>query len=313
MQYQEWLTEWLEAYIQPCAKQRTFTRYQEIVRQHIIPALGLLELEEVTPFAVQRFASELLRSGNLRTGGGLAPNSVNAVITVVQGSLKTAQALGYTAPCGVGQLRRPRPGERKIECLSGAEQKALEQCILQKKQPRLYGILLCLYTGLRLGELLALEWTDFDFARGELHVSRSCYDGRNRDGVFSRITDSPKTVSSMRTVPLPGQLLPLLCEAREASRSVYFVSNGERAVPVRSYQRTFRRLQQNLGLPRRGFHSLRHTFATRALECGMDVRTLSEILGHRSPTVTLNRYAHSLPEHKKAMMNRLGSRFPAVE
>lgn len=84
------------------------------------------------------------------------------------------------------------------------------------------------------------------------------------------------------------------------------VADGEEPVSVRSYQRSFELLQKKLKIPRRGFHSLRHTFATRALECGMDVKTLSEILGHKNPTITLNRYVHSLMEHKRDMMNRLG-------
>lgn len=81
---------------------------------------------------------------------------------------------------------------------------------------------------------------------------------------------------------------------------------GSNAVSVRSYQRSFELLLKRLNIYHRGFHSLKHTFATRALECGMNVKTLSEILGHKNPTITLNRHAHSLLEHKAAMMNRLG-------
>ena len=84
------------------------------------------------------------------------------------------------------------------------------------------------------------------------------------------------------------------------------MSMGGNAVSIRSYQRSFELLLKRQNIVHCGFHSLRHTFATRALECGMDVKTLSEILGHKNPTVTLNRYAHSLLEHKAAMMNRLG-------
>ena len=101
-------------------------------------------------------------------------------------------------------------------------------------------------------------------------------------------------------------IMPMLREIKKKSRSIYVVSNGENGISIRSYQRTFTLLQKSLNIPHRGFHSLRHAFATRALECGMDVKTLSELLGHKSPTVTLNRYAHSLPEHKKEMMNKLG-------
>ena len=306
MKYQEWLINWLNNYIQPSSKQRTYTRYSEIVNQHIIPKLGELDLNELTPFTLQCFVTELLNSGNLKTGKGLSPNSVNAIITVMQNSLKTAYALGYMNDYTADKIKRPKTGEKKVECFSSAEQKKMEQYIMSKDKPKLFGVFLCLYTGLRIGELLALEWTDIDFVKGELRVNKTCHDGKDQDGVFGRITDIPKTQASIRTIPLPKQFMPLLREAKKKSHSIYIVSNGEKPISIRSYQRTFATLQKNLAIPHRGFHSLRHTFATRALECGMDVKTLSEILGHKNPTVTLNRYVHSLMEHKKEMMNKLG-------
>lgn len=109
-----------------------------------------------------------------------------------------------------------------------------------------------------------------------------------------------------RVIPLPKQLLPLLKGIKKKSDSPFVVSANGKPVSIRSYQRSFELLLKRLNIPHKGFHSLRHTFATRALECGMDVKTLSEILGHKNPTVTLNRYAHSLMEHKADMMNRLG-------
>ena len=306
MKYQEWLDEWLYHYIQPTSKRRTYERYGEIVNQHIIPALGETELNALTPFAMQRFVTDLLNGGNLKTGAGLSSNSVNAIITVMQSSLRTAYTLGYADSYTADKIQRPRSVEKKVECFSLTEQKKIEQYILNQNKPNLFGVFLCLYTGLRIGELLALEWSDVDLKKGELRVNKTCYDGKGLEGGFLRITDVPKTPCSVRTVPLPRRLIPLLREAKKKSRSIYVVSNGEKSIAVRSYQRTFTLLQQRLEIPRRGFHALRHTFATRALECGMDVKTLSEILGHKSPTVTLNRYVHSLPDHKRAMMDRLG-------
>ena len=162
-------------------------------------------------------------------------------------------------------------------------------------------ILLCLYSGLRIGELIALRWSDIDFTKGLLTVSKSCHDSKN-----GLIIDEPKTATSRRVIPLPKQLLPILKSIKKKSDSPFVVSANGKPVSVRSYQRSFELLLKRLNIPHKGFHSLRHTFATRALECGMDVKTLSEILGHKNPTVTLNRYAHSLIEHKADMMNRLG-------
>ena len=136
-------------------------------------------------------------------------------------------------------------------------------------------------------------------------MSKTCHDG-NDGNKHIRIIDSPKTAHSRRVIPLPKQILPFLKNIKRRSKCEYIIADGSKPVFVRSYQRTFELLLKKLDIPHKEFHSLRHTFATRALECGMDVKTLSELLGHKNATVTLNRYAHSLMEHKTEMMNRLG-------
>ena len=306
MLYKEWLSNWLENYVQPSAKQRTYTRYKEIVEQHIITQLGELDLSEITPYVLQCYVTELLKCGNLRSGKGLSANSVNSIITVIQNTLKTAYAMGMVSEYIGDKIKRPRASEKKVECFSVSEQKKIEQYVLNKGNTRFFGVLLCLYTGLRIGELLALEWSDIDMSKGELRVNKTCHYGKGENGVFGRITDIPKTQSSIRTIPIPKQLMPRLRDVKKKSHSTHIVSNGSNLISIRSYQRSFASLLKKLNIQHRGFHSLRHTFATRALECGMDVKTLSEILGHKNPTVTLNRYAHSLMEHKKEMMNKLG-------
>ncbi len=306
MKYRDWLENWLTNYIQPTAKHRTFTRYSEIVRRHLSPGIGMHELKELAPYTLQCYVTDLTTGGNLKNGKGLSANTVNSLITVMQNSLKTAYVLGYIKEYTADKIKRPKAQEKKIECFSLAEQKQIEEYVLNSGKEKLLGILLCLYTGLRLGELLALEWSDISLEKAELNVNKTCYYDRNEDGVFGRIVGTPKTASSRRTIPIPKQLLPLLKQAKRKSRSRYIVSNGEKEIVYRSYQRSFESVLRKLQLPHRGFHSLRHTFATRALECGMDVKTLSEILGHKNPTVTLDRYAHSLMEHKKEMMNLVG-------
>ena len=306
MLYREWLSDWLGNYVKPSSKMRTYARYEEIVKRHIAAQLGDLELTEITPYTLQCYVTKLLQVGNLRTGMGLSVNSVNTIITVIQSTLKTAHSLGLTEEYSGDRIKRPRTSEKRIECFSVIEQKKIEQYILNEKGTRLFGVLLCLYTGLRIGELLALEWADIDMKKGELQVNKSCHYGKDEKGVFRRIIDIPKTQSSVRTIPIPRQLMLRLREEKKKSRSIHVVSNGKNPISIRSYQRSFSTLLKKLNVPHRGFHSLRHTFATRAVECGMDVKTLSELLGHKNPTVTLNRYAHSLIEHKREMMNRLG-------
>lgn len=309
MKYQEWLNEWLENYVRPSSKAKTHTRYKQIIDSHLIPRLGQYELEELTPQILQHQIVNLGKCGNRRTEKGLAPSTVNLIVSVIQESLETAHTIGESRVYSADKIKRPRIEEKKIECFTTSEQRILEEAVKNDKRPKTFGILLCLYTGLRIGELLALEWSDIDFDKRELSISKTCHDSKDEFGNYIRFVNPPKTSTSMRIIPIPKQLMPMLRETKKKNSSRFVVGNGDKIISVRSYQRTYELMLKKHGLPHRGFHALRHTFATRALECGMDVKTLSELLGHKNPTVTLNRYAHSLMDHKKDMMNRLGKLF----
>lgn len=309
MKYQEWLIEWLENYVRPTSKMKTHARYEQIVHSHLIPRMGAYELEELTPQLLQHQIVDMGKRGNRRTGKGLAPSTLNLIVAVIQDSLTTAYSIEITKVYAADKIKRPRIEEKKVECFTVAEQKVLEEAIKNDRRMKTFGILLSLYTGLRIGELLALEWTDVDFDKRELSISKTCHDSKDECGRYVRFVNPPKTSTSMRVIPIPKQLIPLLREMKKKNSSKYVVGDGDKVISVRSYQRTYELILKKHGLPHRGFHALRHTFATRAIECGIDVKTLSEILGHKNPTVTLNRYAHSLMEHKKDMMNRLGKLF----
>ena len=309
MKYGIWLDEWFCNYIRPSSKSRTSERYSEIIEKRLKVKLGKYELDELTPLVLQRYITELIESGNMKTGKGLAANSVNGIITVIQNSLKLAYALGTIKEYAADKIRRPKTKEKEVTCFTLSEQKKIERAALSGKKTKWLGIVVCLYTGLRIGELLGLEWKDVDFQKGVLTVSKSRHEGKDENGRYAQIVESPKTVSSRRCIPLPKQILCELRLLKRKSRSVYVISNGERSIPVRSYQRSFERLLKKLDIPHKGFHALRHTFATRALECGMDVKMLSELLGHKDPAVTLRRYVHSLMEQKKEMMNKVGNTY----
>lgn len=305
MKYKDWLFDWLENYVKPSSKIRTYQRYEKICSLHIIDKLGETEISELSIMDLQKFVTDCLTAGNRKNGKGLSVNFVNSIISVLQNSLKTAQLIGLISTYDGDKIKRPKMQEKQVECFSLLEQKQIETAVLSSKKDKLFGIVLCLYTGLRIGELLALEWSDIDLEKKIIAVSKNCYDG-NKDGVYCRIIDTPKTSSSNRIIPIPKQIVPLLKDLKKKSKSDFIIADGTKPVFVRSYQRTFELLLKKLDIQHKGFHALRHTFATRALECGMDVKTLSEILGHKNATITLNRYVHSLMEHKQEMMNRLG-------
>lgn len=196
--------------------------------------------------------------------------------------------------------------EKQINCLTKAEQECLEQYILDGKKQYYYGFLISLYTGLRLGELLALKWTDVDFENRISKVNSTISKCVENHKVII-IEDAPKTISSIREIPLTSTLVKIFKSLR--SESVYVLCNkfGER-MDYRGYQTSFARLLKKLNIKHYGIHSLRHTFATRLLENGVDIKTISELMGHSSPTVTLNRYVHTNMDNKRIALQKLNKK-----
>lgn len=299
MLYREWLYEWLELYVKASAKERTYQKYRRQAEKYILPALGDCDVNALTAVGLQKFSVSLSECG-------LAPNSVNFILAVLKSSLKKGVQLGIIEKQYGDAIVRPRNRPNAVSCFTKEEQQKIENYILKQKNPYLFGILLALYSGLRIGELLALTWEDIDLQRGTLSVTKSCYD-KWENGRYIKAIDTTKTKSSERVIPLPRQIVVHMRALKKQTDSRYVVV-GKTAwgAQVRPYQRAFERLLKKLNIKHRGFHALRHTFATRALEVGVDVKTLSEILGHRDPSITLRRYTHSLMEHKKEMMNRVG-------
>ena len=299
MKYEEWAKDWLEYQVRPTTKQRTYERYSSMIRLHIAPSIGGYDIDKLGAYVLQKFTVSLREKG-------MSSSTANGVISVLKSSLRAAVAFGIVDAQYSDRIIRPKVIEKQVMCFSKNEQYRIERHIFTKGKQKHFGIVLCLYTGLRIGELLALTWSDLDLNRGLLSVSKSCHDSWE-NGQYVKVTDTPKTRSSVRVIPLPRQLLPYLKKLKSASHGEYVVSKGTLyGEQVRTYQKMFEHMLKKLRIEHKGFHALRHTFATRALECGMDIKSLSEILGHKNPNITLNRYVHSFLEHKREMMNRLG-------
>lgn len=296
MIYSEWAGIWYRNYVQPYKKISTTQKYRDVLKKHVIPILGYVPVKALNGEIIQRFVCKLNET--------YSSGTVNTVIAVLLKSLNDARINGVISAGDMPAFHRPQKVLRRVECFNSKEQRSIEKYILESKKKRLFGIIICFYTGLRIGELLALEWSDVDLENGRLNVNKSCHYGRDVNGVYKRIVEAPKTESSDRIVPIPQELTKYF-KMMDTGDCLNVVSHNGKPVPTRTYQAAFTSILKKLGIENRCFHSIRHTFATRALESGMDVRTLSELMGHKNPSVTLSRYAHSLIEHKTLMMEKL--------
>lgn len=312
MKTKNWLETWLNKYVKHTVKLRTFERYNYNIEKHINPILGELELCELSASVLQDFILHKLEKGNLKTGGPLANNSVIGIVNIIKGALSTAVSLEIIDKESTNKIKLPTPTEKPIDAFEKQDQQKIEQYCLNSKKFNHFGIVLCLYTGLRIGELLAPTWDDIDFTNGLMKVDKEAYRYK-QNGVWHTIIDKPKTKSSIRIIPLSKTLLFKLKEIKKKSGYEHIIStNKNTIVDTRSYQKTYERILRKLNIPYKNFHSLRHTFATRAVELGIDVKSLSEIMGHKNPTVTLQRYTHSLLSYKSEMMNKMGKMLNAI-
>lgn len=308
MKLKDWLDYWTTTQLKHNIKQRSYNSYTNIIENHIKPDLGKYDLDELTPIILQNFIINQLEKGNLKTGGRLANSTVILIINILKQSIKEANIFEITTKNNTNKIKLPDLEGTRISAFEKWEQAKLEKYCLNNRinKPAYVGIIICLYTGLRIGELLALTWKDIDFDNCTISISKSEYEGKI-NGKIQISVDTPKTKNSNRIIPIPKQICLILRKIKKKTRSIYVISTkNNKMVSIRAYQRTFERILIRLSISYRNFHALRHTFATRALEFGIDVKTVSEILGHKNPTVTLQRYAHSLMSYKRIVMNKFG-------
>lgn len=303
--FKDWLIKWLESK-KNSIKYRTFLRYSELIKLHIKEGLGGFAIEDLTLQIVQDFVNTQMQSGNLNNGEGMSTSSTKTMISIIKNSLDYAVDCGVLEQNKVSRLKNPKSVEKFVDAFTLQEQKKIENYILNNGRKNHIGIIICLYTGLRLGEMLSLSWQDIDFEHSMLMVNRTYAVVKNEIGEYKPHIDTPKTFNSHRAIPLPQFIIKQLKRLKKESQSEYVICTcNNTLVSPRSFQRTFEKITKKADVPKKNFHALRHTFATRALENGMDVKTLSEILGHKNPMITLTRYGHSLIETKRRMMNSL--------
>lgn len=310
MTTQTLLLEWLEKFQKEHIKARTYNRYQGLIEMHIVPALGDRDISSLSRKEIQNFLINQKKDGNMRSKETLSATSTNMMLSLLNLAFEYACDMEYIKENPCIRIRRARADTKKVEAFSTDEQRAVEAEIAKSGDRRLHGIILCLYTGLRLGELIALTWSDIDFKLGTLKVTKTAYRAQNEYGIWNLCIDTPKTESSERLIPLPKYITDMLSQDRNVAKTPYIVENKKaERMSIRSYQYLFERLTEKAGVRKLNFHALRHTFATRALECGMDIKTLSELMGHKNASITLNRYAHSMMDTKIAAMNKLEKLF----
>ena len=292
MPFGEWLDFWYQNYVKPQIRPTTQANYETKIYQHIIPELGKIPLNQLSKKDLQQFYARMKTGGRLiRTeqfGKGLSDSMVRGLHATCRSALEKAvqEGLLRTNPA-VGCKLPPKRG-REMQVLGREE---LQRFLIQAQAEGCYELfLLDLCTGLRRGELLALQWDDLDFKTGTLTVNKQVYEVKGQLQM-----SVPKTRASIRKLVLPPGVVEVLRQYRETVDSRWmFPSPVKEDMPMTpgAVRRRLQIILERAGCKRIRFHDLRHTFATMSLENGMDVKTLSAMLGHVSAATTLDIYTH---------------------
>lgn len=285
-------------------KGATINKYQALIDSHILPTLGAIKLSEISATVINNFANQKLKNGRIDCGGGLSASYVRSIMIIVDAVLKFAVNEEMCRPLQ-NPIFKPSVAHKSIIVLDKKEQKQLETFLTERITPTKAGILITLYTGLRIGEICALDWKNIDLQNNIISVLHTVARVREQDNKSRLIIDAPKTRASIREVPIVSTLIPILNHLKQNTLSQYVISENDSFVSPRTFEYRYRKILADGGIKYINYHALRHTFATRCIEAGMDVKTLSEILGHSSANVTLNTYVHSSLERKKSEIEKL--------
>lgn len=272
-------------------KYSTFVKYETIINNHIIPELGKINVSMLTAKRISEFTDKLIDS--------FATATVNNILIVLEMGFDYAEE-EYNIKCPKISLLKQSKQEMRV--LSRSEQQTLIRYIRNNDNCFSFGILFALFTGIRIGELCALQWDDIK--DNKIHISKTMQRIKNEDGKSTVMITEPKTDKSNRIIPVPTAIYELIEKYRKSKGYVIRQANGKFIEP-RLMQKKFGEITTACGLENVNFHTLRHTFATRCIESGFDVKTLSEILGHTNVRTTLDKYVHSSFELKQKNMEKL--------
>lgn len=300
-------------------------KYRTDIENHIKPFFGDKLPGEILPEEIDGFTQSLL------TGKGLSPKTVRSILTLFH------SILSYTGKRSGGKLpdveiTYPKSFRKNTRVLDEKEESALVQLLAREMDACKFGVYLALRTGMRIGEICALRWCDISFEAAAISVCHTalrlprgnvCQADPDRpsaaagdDGgalALSRtelVIGTPKSESSLRLIPLMPDIATLCERFRPEEPGAFLLTGTDRCMDPRKLQRHLKKYLEECGIPEAHFHTLRHTFATRCVEAGFDVKTLSEILGHSNIGITMNLYVHPNLDLKRENMNRLKSLFP---
>jgi len=293
-------------------KRSTHSTYETVAERHIRPRFGALRVSDITPETTAEFLRDKL-AGSAKEPP-LSSSTVCSIVTVLRAVLRCAGTMGCTVNAW-GALSRPRLDTAEAGVLSAPEQERLEAFLRRDESSERLGVLVCLYTGLRLGEICALKWGDISLDAGTLAVRRTVqrirnaeYEKSSRGNKTIVVFDAPKSRHSNRTIPLPSFLQEVLRE-RQCSQNCFLLTGDPVSfIEPRTFQNKFKSMLKDAGVRDINFHALRHTFATNCVDLGFDPKTLSEILGHADVSVTLNTYVHPSLSRMRGCMELLEGR-----
>lgn len=311
MTVEKWMRSWLETDLLGGIKASSYLTYLNQMNRHILPCLGRMQMASITPEMVHSFLECLQAKG-------LGENTVRGIYRLLSAAMRAALDDGIISknPCRKICVKRGERVQQRV--FSREEQKKVEKTLSQGED---LTALFAMYTGLRLGEICGLRWSDINWENGTATVCRTVQRLKRMDtdkclkcgGAKTYLMiGSPKSPSSCRTIPIPTFLLKRL-EIQKKQRSAaqlttgYIFGTGMRAADPRTIQRRFAGVVRRLEIPDAHFHTLRHSYATRLLEMGVDVKTVSQLLGHSSAKTTLDCYAHSLLDQQRSAVAKLSA------